>query len=187
MALQEADPIASDHDLMLAVRQGDSSAFEKLYEAHRGWIHAYLWRTTGDAALSADLTQEVFLRVWRDRERWEPSGNLRGYFVRIARRLAVDESRRNAVRSRWAAMAEFERPRPPDPETMMIGSDHAARVHAAIRNLPDRMREVFLLKRHAGLSYLEIAKRLNISPKTVDVQMSRALRRLRDDLADLLE
>lgn len=185
--MQQPDPTGSDHDLMDGVRQGDEAAFEALYERHHRWIHSYLWRMTSDAALAADLMQEVFLRVWRDRERWQPSGSVRGYLVRIARRLALDDARRHEVRSKWAVLAAAEQRSAPGPEAVRQDSERAKRVDAAIMELPERMREVFLLKRDAGLTYVEIAERMGTSPKTVDVQMSKALRRLRESLADLID
>ena len=90
------------------------------------------------------------------------------------------------MRSRWADELRFSHPSTtPAPDTALERERLAARVNAAIDMLPDRMREVFSLKRDAGLTYREIAARLGISPKTVEVQMGNALKRLREALADL--
>ncbi len=176
----------ADADLMARVRAGDRTAFEVIYRRHEARVFAYLWRLVRDETLAADLRQEVFLRLWRARRDWRPGGSVAGYLIRSAHTLAIDARRREQVRSRWADELRFSHPSTtPAPDTALERERLAARVNAAIDMLPDRMREVFSLKRDAGLTYREIAARLGISPKTVEVQMGNALKRLREALADL--
>ena len=176
----------SDDALMEGARSGDASAFKTLYDRHHGRVFAYLSRMVADRAAAADVVQEAFVRLWKARETWEPGGSVAGYLIRTCRRLVVDEQRRKKVRDRWARRtASAPSPSAPAPDVELEQRELAARLASEIEALPERMREVFSLKRDAGLTYREIAEVLGISPKTVDAHMTRALTRLRERLGDL--
>lgn len=126
------------------------------------------------------------MRVWRARARWTPSGSVAGYLLRTARHIVIDEARKQDVRKRWSANWQTDSPiLETRPDKDLHEQRIAARVRTAVGDLPDRMREVFSLKYDGGLSYQEISEQLGISVKTVEVHMSKALRRLRDVLGDL--
>jgi RNA polymerase sigma-70 factor (ECF subfamily) len=169
---------------MARVRQGDRTAFRELYRRHESRVYAYLWRILGDGAAAEDLRQEAFIRLWEASAEWKAGGSVAGYLIRVARNLAFNARRHDQVQHRWRIAAEYESPpsvQPPD--AVLVQQDLAARVNAAIEALPERPREVFILKRDASLSYREIAEQLGISPKTVEVHMGRAYRLLREALA----
>lgn len=178
----------TDTELMARVRSGDCLAFEQIYVRHGARVYAVLWRLIKDEAIAADLQQDAFFRLWQARDDWSERGSVAGYLIGVARNLAVDGHRRRQVHDRWRDEAARQQPPPsPAPDIVMEQRDIALRVHAAIDALPERPREVFILKRDASLSYQEIAALLEISPKTVEVHMGRALRLLREALADLRE
>ncbi len=176
----------TDDELMARARSGDRYAFEQLYGRHEARVYAFVWRLTGDEAIAADLRQEAFFRLWNARHEWKDGGSVGSYLIGVARNLAVDRHRRQRVHDRWCEEEGHGPPAtPPAPDMVMEHQALAIRVHAAIDALPSRPREVFVLKRDAGLSYNEIAALLGISPKTVEVHMGRALRLLRESLSDL--
>lgn len=176
----------SDRGLVDSIRTGDALAFEELYARYQQRVFAYLWRALRDEEAAADLLQEVFMRVWRARARWTPSGSVAGYLLRTARHIVIDEARKQDVRKRWSANWQTDSPiLETRPDKDLHEQRIAARVRTAVGDLPDRMREVFSLKYDGGLSYQEISEQLGISVKTVEVHMSKALRRLRDVLGDL--
>lgn len=171
---------------MVRVSAGDRAAFDVVYSRHQARIYAYLWRIVADDALAADLRQETFIRLWQARAEWQADGSVTGFLIRVARNLAVDANRRYRVRAglREEMILELHGAIPP-PDVDLDRRERADRIQEAIAALPDRPREVFTLKRDVGLSYQEIAELLEISPKTVEVHMGRALRLLREALADL--
>lgn len=176
----------SDRELMARVVAGDRLAFDEIYLRYQARIHAYLWRIVGDESLASDLRQETFLRLWRARESWRSDGSVPGFLIRAARNLALDSRRRDQVRDGLRAdMVVDVHGTVLSPEAELARKEQGARIHAAIAALPNRPREVFTLSRDAGLTYREIAEVLGISPKTVEVHMGRALRRLREALSDL--
>lgn len=182
----DATPPPTDSELMARARTGDRLAFEEIYSRYEGRVYAYLWRLVRDEAVAADLRQDAFLRLWQARKDWKGGGSVAGYLIRAARNLAIDAHRRRRLHHRWqeetmsgpqaAALA---------PDAVLAQEGLEARVNAAVEALPERPREVFILKRDAGFSYREISELLGISTKTVEVHMGKALRLLRVALADL--
>ena len=176
----------TENELMDRVRAGDRVAFEQLYHRCEARVYAAAWRLMRDEAAAADLSQEAFFRLWQGRAEWEGNGSVAAYLIQVARNLAFDGHRRQRVHERWRDTTAHEGARrAPSPDTLLAQEDVALRVRDAIDALPNRPREVFVLKRDAGLSYREIADLLGISPKTVELHMGKALRLLRETLVDL--
>lgn len=131
--------------------------------------------------VAEELVQDVFFKVWNKREQLAEIDVLRTYLLRAARNTALNHLRRQrleqAHEEREAAKGEPVSTEATD-DSASTGELTAA-VNAAIDRLPPRCREVFLLSRDAGLTYGEIARELDISIKTVETQMGRALKTLR--------
>lgn len=127
-----------------------------------------------------DLVQETFLRLWERRERLPAGSQLDGYVVRTGRNLAIDFQRRERIAPFLAGVEQldFIVDSNPTPEDQAIARQNMRSLSEAIAALPPRAREVFLLARIDGLSYVDIAARLGISPKTVFSHMVVALERL---------
>lgn len=176
----------TDAELLVRCSDGESDAFEVIYRRHAPRLFAFLLRSTGDPALAVDLRQEAFLRLWAARERWGGQPSARAFLIHAARGLMVDARRRSSVRLRHGERAgEIVHSAPAPPDELLHRGELAARIQRAIDALPPRQREVFVMKRDAGLSYREIGDLLGISPKTVEVHMVSALRGLRAALQDL--
>lgn len=177
----------SDAELMERVRVDDRAAFGELYRRHERRVFAYLWRLLKDEAAAADLRQDTFVRFWRARRNWF-GGSVAGYLIRIARNLAVDRARHSEVQQRWwREQKHVPEPSALPPDEAMEREWLAARVNAAVDDLPKRMYHVFVLKRDAGLSTREISELLGIAPKTVEAHMHAALKRLRSALSSVKE
>src|SRR5437868_14474084 len=83
-----------DEQLMQRIARNDTTAFDLLFQRHRRAVFSFTVRMVGDAPAAEDLTQECFLRVWRARERYQPTAAFRTWLFTIARRLALDELKR---------------------------------------------------------------------------------------------
>lgn len=155
---------------------------------HWGAVVDYARRIVGSASAAEDIGQRTFLRLWRRRERWSEEGSLRGLLLRIARNLAISETRSEGARSRARRRAPEPRiPRRANPEERLESRELAAELERAIAGLPERRREVFVLRFLRDLSYREIAEVMGIAEQTVANQVSRALATLRDELGHLLD
>src|SRR5215211_5341252 len=83
-----------DESLMQRAAGNDVHAFDALFQRHRRAVFSFTFRMVGDSPAAEDLTQECFLRVWRARERYQPTAAFRTWLFTIARRLALDELKR---------------------------------------------------------------------------------------------
>ena len=174
-----------DEELMGAVAEGDLGAFETLvlHHRHRAWNVAY--RFLRDAMEAEDVAQEAFIRVLDAAPRYRPTAAFRTWFYRIVVRLCIDRSRK--ARPVSAADPPEVADRSPDPAESLMSRQMQAALIEALRGLPGRQRAAVILKHYEGLSYLEIAKALDLSPKAVEGLLSRARETLRIRLTGTLE
>ena len=183
-----ADP-SDEVSLVERVRRGDVDAFEELYR--RYWVRLYdsCFRYLQSADEAADVVQEVFFRIWRGRAAWRVAGQLDGYLYFAVRNGAFDRLQHAAMVDRWRQGAQS------DPnvvaqagasaEEVMAAGDLAAAVERALAEMPEKRRAICMLRWANGLTYAEIAAQLGISEKTVENQVGRGLRLLRERVAAL--
>jgi RNA polymerase sigma-70 factor (ECF subfamily) len=143
-------------------------------------------RMLRDRAVAEELVQEVLLNLWRRREALAPAEALGPYLVRATRNRALNHLRHLHVERRDAVHAAGATVTPAAGPGRAVAGELARALEEAVAALPPRCREVFVLSRARGLSYGEIAEALGISVKTVEAQMGRALRSLRERLAPWL-
>jgi len=168
--------------LIAAVKNGNAEAFQQLYYQFSDMLYRFLWRKVRDEAVAQDLVQDVFLRVWTKRANLDEQKEIKSYLYRIANNLAIDHLRKKIVRNK-ETIDETSTNVAFYPDDWFDFEEHIQR---ALEKLPPRQRNVFYLSRFEGLKYQEIAQALNISSKTVENQISSALKKLRNDLKDLL-
>ena len=171
-----------DPQLVEAIKVADHLAFKTLYYRYFEALFRFLWRQTANEELAKDLLQELFSRVWRSREHLDPQQPIKSYLYRIGHNLVIDHRRQNVhpVDS-LEAHPEIEPSYSADEPF-----DLQDKIQAAISALPEPVRLVFAMNRFDGVKYAEIAKVLNISVKTVEARMSKALAILREKLAPFL-
>ncbi len=168
------------------VREGDSLALEMIFTAFRAELLALAEGVSGSHEVAEDVLQEVFLAIWKGRDRWRVTVSLRGYLRRAVQNSAArwHSSRTRSggagvsLEARESAGLELVDPSPSPADETAYGELSAA-VDAATSALPPRARDVFTLSRDEQLSNREIADRLGVSVKTVETHMTRALRVLR--------
>lgn len=152
--------------------QSLTQAVEAYYEDLRRFVR----RRTGSASLADDVVQDTWIRA-RTSAAAMPQ-NPRAYVFRIAGNLAVDHLRRHGTRSDGAAdssLAEQVASDAPSPEMAVSARQELAILEAAVQELPEKRRIVFILYRGHGLTMRQIADRLGISEKTVEKQIGRAM------------
>jgi RNA polymerase sigma factor (sigma-70 family) len=180
-AVETAVP-QSDHDLMLAVRDGELDALGELFERHHGRLHGYLARTTGDRLAAEDITQTVFQRMLKYRHTYRDDGSFTAWMYHLARRCAADYFRKSQAGPANLDPADLQDHADDGPHA----ADHAAArddhdlLHRALGRLAHEDREVLLLSRFQELSFAEISTILECSVGAAKVRAHRALRTLRD-------
>ena len=169
------------------IQEGDEEAFEALFRHYYEELCHFVESQVGSAEVAEDLVQNIFLSLWRRREDWEPKTTLRAYLFGAARNESIKYRKHQQVRSRWKQEEkEKETPERSDPEDDLKSRELRRTIRKWVDKLPERRRQVYLLSRQHGLTYKEIARVMDISPKTVDNQMVEALKFLRKRLGAFL-
>jgi RNA polymerase sigma-70 factor, ECF subfamily len=171
-----------DRELLSGLRRGEDSAFTEIFRTHYASLVALGERLLGDRARGEDAAEEVMLELWRRRETLPADLNLRAYLFQSTRNRSLNQIRHLRV----VREGEPHAPSPSAPaptESAVETQELDAALQSALHELSDDVRETFLLSRKDGLTYPEIARTLEISVKTVEARMGRALRLLRQRLA----
>jgi RNA polymerase sigma factor (sigma-70 family) len=155
--------------------------FKTLFDRHFDDIRRYLYYRSGDEALSTDLAQDTFMRIW-EKEMILMPGSDAGLLYKIAGDLFVSHTRREKLRKEAPDRIRFE-PSSRTPEEELQFKELREKYEKALIKLPENQRVVFLMSRMEELTYQEIAARLSLSVKAVEKRMTGALSRLRKDIS----
>jgi RNA polymerase sigma-70 factor (ECF subfamily) len=174
-----------DRQWLRRMQGGDERAFEHLFLCYYDALCRFASRYVSSSDAVEDLVQDVFFSVWQRREALDPQQSLRAYLYKATRNEALKHLDRQ---ERWprAQREVRERSLRGQPGEKMQHNELKAEMWKALDALPDRRREVFLLSRRHELTYAEIAELLDISVKTVETQMGRALQFLEEQFPTLL-
>ena len=166
--------------LMADVQQGDERAFAELYDALSGVVFGTVKRVLRDTAMSEEVTQEVFVELWRTAERFDPDrASISTWAVTLARRRAVDRVRREQSQRDRIERAGQRRPdEASTPDAAAVSSFEAERVHRAVADLPDDQRTVIEMAFIQGDSHAVIAERLDLPLGTVKSRVRGGLKKL---------
>jgi RNA polymerase sigma-70 factor (ECF subfamily) len=160
--------------------------FDEMVLAGYADLCRFCYRITGSRAAAEDIVQDVFAAIWRRGAAFDYTDPL-PYLYRAVRNRAISHQRQLRRRGGWLTSWAEERarsqPSPADPSEV---EDLARAIDDAVAALPERRRAIFALHRDQHLTYAEIAVALGISIKTVETQMGRALKALRERLAPYL-
>jgi RNA polymerase sigma-70 factor (ECF subfamily) len=180
------DPRPGQNDLLARHQAGDPAAFDLLVQEMAPRLKGYFLRQGAEPATAEDLSQSVFVRILQSLDRYQPSGQMEAYFLRIARNLWIDQQRRTTRFRRVDDAAESADPRP-GPELESQSHDRAELVRAALAELEPRMRELLELAVLQHLPYKDVAEILDVPVGTVKSRVFYALRKLRERLQALEE
>ena len=163
----------TDEELMDAVRDGNEAAYVTLFDRHRASLFGYALRMTRRPEAADDAFQETFLRVHRARATWSAtSGTFRSWLFRICTNTLRDRARSSARRPEVLGDAW-------EPFVHANYTDKIA-LEQALGQLPENLRDAFLLTAVEGLDHNEVAAALDISPDNARARASRARAKLRE-------
>ncbi|MCW3463103.1 RNA polymerase sigma-70 factor [Chitinophaga nivalis] len=158
--------------------------FEVLFKENHAHCLAFATHYTGDPHVAEEIVQQVFLRIWEKRDSITITGPVKAYLFSAIRNTAISQWRKDTVRSEKETGYGAVR------ETATQATDQVKELETlyqrALERLPERCREVFILSRQHQLKYAEIASAMNISVKTVENQMGKALKILHEELKEYL-
>ncbi|NBC02944.1 MAG: RNA polymerase sigma-70 factor [Bacteroidetes bacterium] len=171
------------------IQSGDERAFEILFKKYYLPLTRFVWRYVSSKAIAEELIQELFTILWEKRDEWDmdTEKSIRSYLYKSARNLALNHIKHHEIKdkydSEWMEQKE-------NPEINFRDEYREERIRKAIaqaiEELPPRGKMTYKLHRYDGLTYQEIADVMDVSVKTVESQMTRTLKTLRERLSYLL-
>ena len=164
---------------------GDKEAFRTLFYDFFSPLCIYAQRYLDDMESCEDIVQEVFYRIWRDRENLSIQTSSRGFLITCVRNACLDLLRRHEVEQRW--METSMNMQTEEDDTDLYSTRELEQLlEDALAKLPEKVAVIFRKNRFEGKTYAEIAVEQDISVKTVEANMSKALKFLRVELKDYL-
>ncbi|WP_295674421.1 RNA polymerase sigma factor [uncultured Mucilaginibacter sp.] len=172
-----------DERLVALLKNGDPLAFAEIYRRYGKSLAGFAASKLYDLEDARDLLQDLFVKLWENREQLQITSNLQSYLYGIVRHRIIDKIRKNITREDYALALQSL------PSFFQHGGDkqlEAKELQQAIQHsldqLPDRVKQIYKLSRDEGLSNPEIAQKLSLSEQTVKNQLSAALKHLRKSL-----
>lgn len=183
MGIEEKKPLA-DKFMLEQLRSSNQLVFEMVFKYYYSGLVVYADQIINNTAVSEDIVQSVFVKLWETRQKLEIR-SFRAYFIQCVKNRCIDHLRSEEVKNKYGSRAkavdqnDFY-------EDLWIQAELDELIQQAIDKLPPRCREIFIMSRVEKLKTAEIAGQLELSCRTVETQISKALKLLRAELADYL-
>jgi len=176
----------SDETLMLQVAQGNQQAFNQLVRRWKQPLANYFFRQLGAAESAEELTQEVFVRLWKTKN-YQVKARFSTWIYRLAQHLLIDHWRKFGRRPQQTVLENHQDwpLEQASPEQLTLASESQHLLHSALQSLPPRQQQVLVLSKFQDLKYAEIAEILNCPSEQVKVQVFRAVQSLGKKLKEL--
>ena len=181
-----------EKSLIARAQKGDQEAFAALMEANQGRIYNLTLRMTGNPEDAAELSQEAFFNAWRGISKFQGDSSFATWLYRLATNVCIDylrkQKRRRQVESEvslddeeasWTEPADWSQ----DPQRQLERSELGRALERGLRALPEQQRQILVLRELSGLSYQEIAEKLDLDLGTVKSRIARARLALRKILS----
>ena len=173
--------IANDILLLRQIREGNEEAFKSLFETYFTPLCRFIYLYLDDKAVAEELAMDIFIYLWENRDTFHIQLSLKAYLFQAARNKCLNELRKKKE------MVSID-----DAELSGLNTDVSSLeteelyrlIHEAILALPEKCRHIFVLSRQESLSNQELAQKLNLSVKTVEGQITIALKKIRKFLGD---
>jgi len=177
-----------DQKLLSRLKKSDKNSLRDLFTKYHQSLFNFVLYRVKDEVIADDIVQDTFLRVWKHRNSIKPNQSFFSYIAKISNNLCMDYFRHENVKLRHQEHI---------PQLTQSGADNPAiqyeskiledKIHSIVNNsLPEKCREIFILSRVNGLANQDIAELLEVSRRTVENQLYRALKVLRSKLKDYL-
>ncbi len=174
----------SDSLIFEAIKRDDNSAYEMVFREYYRPMTAYAFRFLGNLPDSESIVQDVFLRLWQKRKEIMITSSLQNYLFRSVKNNCINYIEHEKIKTGYQSLVIRNEAERSEYSEFFLEFGLMTKIETAIASLPDKRQEIFRLAREEGLKYREIADRLNISIKTVETQMTLALKQLRESLKE---
>ena len=168
-------------------KSGDPDSFSDIFSAYYKDLIFFAYTFTHDLSCSEDIVQDTFVKLWEDHEKLNITVSLKSILLKTIQNKCIDWHRHKKIVNNHSIYIIDNSPLYEyDTDNYILRSELEGRIEKAIANLPEKLKEAFEMSRFEGLKYQEIAAKLNVSIRTVEVRISKALELLRKSLIDFL-
>jgi RNA polymerase sigma-70 factor (family 1) len=174
-----------DSEIIGRIRRGDIRQFETLFRSSYVSLVKYAGTLIKDQDTAEEIVQDLFVRLWQDKEKLNIESSLNGYLFRSVHNRCLHHIEHRKVVERHANEMAYESElNTEDPSGALQYKELQAKIAAILERLPERCGKIFCMNRFEGLKYSEIAEKLSVSVKTVEANMGKALKEFRKALAE---
>lgn len=177
--------MTEDSEIIRRIRQGDAGQFESLFRSSYVSLVRYAKTIVKDHDTAEEIVQDLFFRLWQDKEKTKIESSLNGYLFRAVHNRSLHWIEHNRVVERHAREALYSTPgEGENPSEMIQFRELQSKIAGILERLPERCGRIFCMNRFEGLKYSEIAVKLSVSVKTVEANMGKALKEFRKALTE---
>jgi RNA polymerase sigma-70 factor (ECF subfamily) len=175
----------TDQEIVGRIRKGDVDQFESLFRSSYASLVRYAKTIIKDQDASEEIVQDLFFRLWKDKERIRIKSSLNGYLFRSVHNKCLHFIDHRRIVERHVEEMSIHQPENQEsPSDILNYKELQAKIATILERLPERCGTIFCMSRFEGLKYSEIAEKLSISIKTVESNMGRALKEFRKALTE---
>jgi RNA polymerase sigma-70 factor, ECF subfamily len=177
--------MSMDSEIAGRIRKGDKGQFEALFRSSYVSLVKYARTLIKDQDTAEEIVQDLFVRLWQEKEKIKIESSLNGYLFRSVHNSCLHYIEHLKVVERHAEEISSRQPDAiDDPSEILQYKDLQARIARILERLPERCGMIFCMSRFEGLKYSEIADKLSVSVKTVEASMGKALKEFRKELTE---
>jgi RNA polymerase sigma-70 factor (ECF subfamily) len=175
----------SERDLIIRLKDGDQTAFELLFHFYYPGLVVYSAQFIADQDEAEEIVQDFFVRFWQKHQQIIPCDCIKNYFFSAIRNKSLNFLKHKRIEEKYLhEMIELSQYHLAYDTDLYVISDLQEKIKSGIDSLPEQCRKVFIMNRIKGMKNDEIAEELSISKRTVETQISKALKVLRFRLKD---
>ncbi len=179
--------MTTENEVVEQIKNGNKGAFESVFKLHYSHLCSYANKFVLDIDAAEEIIQELFFQLWQKKDELDITTSFKSYLFRAAHNSSLNYIKHKNVQLKYKEQTLAEQQ---DISYEQTGSSEIKelqeKIRQAIDKLPEERRKVFVMNRYDQLSYKEVAEKLNISVKTVENQIGKALKFLREELKDYL-
>ncbi len=179
----------AERRLVEQVAEGGEPAFERFFKTYFKSLYAYAFTMLRDEIMAEEIVQQVFYKIWEKKEQFRVNTSAKAYLYKAVYNECLnylEHQKHKAKHQNYVVYIDRNRVSDESPAMRVELNELQSRLQAALSELPEQCRTIFYMSRFDELKYREIAERMGLSIKTVEAQMGKALKILREKLADFL-
>ncbi|WP_108869911.1 RNA polymerase sigma factor [Aquimarina aquimarini] len=181
--INEFKKVAIKNDTQIEeLRRGNEFVYRRLYEMHYNELCAYIYNLSRDKQQAEDIVQNVMLKIWKNRKSLRITTSIKSYLYKSCYYELLDSYKRNKKELNYIEQIKKDALELFVEEDNDFVKNRIIKVREEIEKLPPKCKEVFVLNKLQGFKYKEVAEQLNVSIKTVEAQMYKAMTRIKKSL-----